>query len=301
MSNDLVKNPFAGLDDRQDESVPTATLQIYQFIEDYLARKEHDTHVNRASAASLCPKRRWFQRNGFKGETLSPRKIVNFTLGDLTEHVVKFFILKGCVGPGKLYSSVDFGTPTGKFTVQGNKVIEIYDQEDLIANIAGIEVTAHADGWGRRNSDGKFELIEVKSAADYGFDSFKENGPGDYLKQAHVNMRTNKGIELGVNETRFFFLRKSTGHLWDRLHFFDTNLFEKIKKEFISANEKKEPQTPYGPVFETFRGKPTGRQVLPFPCGGYCPYTKKCFDNFTVEFKNNKPKYIVKNNEPEFL
>lgn len=293
MSNDLVKNPFAGLDDRQDESVPTATLQIYQFIEDYLARKEHDTHVNRASAASLCPKRRWFQRNGFKGETLSPRKIVNFTLGDLTEHVVKFFILKGCVGPGKLYSSVDFGTPTGKFTVQGNKVIEIYDQEDLIANIAGIEVTAHADGWGRRNSDGKFELIEVKSAADYGFDSFKENGPGDYLKQAHVNMRTNKGIDLGVNECRFFYLHKSTGHLWDRLHFFDTNLFEKIKKEFISANEQKEPQTPYEPVFETFRGKPTGRRVLPFPCGGYCPYTKKCFSRFNVEFKNGRPKYVV--------
>lgn len=292
MSNDVVINPFAALDDRQDANVPTATLQIYEFIADYLARKDKDTHVNRASAASMCFKRRWFQRNGYEGEVISPRKIVNFTLGDLTEHVVKYFILKGCVGEGKLYSAVDFGTPTGEFTVQWNKRITIFDQEHLTADIAGIKVTAHVDGWGKRNSDGKFELIEVKSAADYGFDSFKEDGPGDYLKQAHVNMMTNKGIELGVTGVRFFYLKKNTGHLWDKLFSFNHMLFEEIKLDYLKSNQEEEPETPYKPIFETFRGKPTGRQVLQWMCG-YCPYTQKCHPLAELEFKNDKPKYVI--------
>lgn len=288
---ELVENPFAKWD-RDEPTIPTATLQIYEYIKDSLMRKEKDTNVNRASAASLCPKRRWFQKNGYEGEPLTPRKIINFALGDLTEHMVKYFIKQACVGPGKLYSEVDFGKPVGTFPIQNGYWIDIYEQETSYATIEDIEVSAHADGWGRRNSDGLYELIEVKSAADYGFEDFKVNGPGSYLKQAHVNMMSEKGRELDVVDVRFFYLKKNTANLWDALFKFDKEMWRQIKEDYVTASQDERPETPYRPIFETFRGKQTGKIVLIWICG-YCPYTKECYPTAKLEIKNGKPKYYI--------
>lgn len=279
------------LDERYDPSVPTATREIYSFIDEYLGRSE-STNVNRASAAPMCYKRRWYQKNGYSGEALTPRKIVNFTLGDLTEHTVKFFILKGCTGPGKLYSEVNFGREIGSFTIQNGKEIALYAQETLSAAIGDITVTAHTDGWGKRSSDGKWELIEVKSAADYGYEEFKENGPGDYIKQATVCLLTDKAKELGATEVRYFYLKKNTGHLWDRLHKFDEQVAKDVVEEYKLANQEVEPLAPYRPVAELFRGKPTGKRVLPWQCA-YCPYTTTCHKNAVLEINNGKPKYYI--------
>jgi hypothetical protein len=290
MSNE--ENPWNKFEDKNEPTVPTATLQVYHFIAQYLIREENDTHVNRASSATMCFKRRWYQANGYKATPLTPRKIVNFTLGDLTEKTVLFFIKNGCVGPGKLYSEVNFGEKTGEFEVQG-KVIHTYKQENLTAEVGGITVTAHVDGWGKRNSDGKWELIEVKSAADYGFDSFKENGPGDYLKQAMVNLQTNKAKELGADSVRFFYLKKNTGHLWDQLYNFDENLFKEVIEEYKIASGKELPKTPHTLKQETFRGKPTGRTIAKFPCS-YCPYLRECHGEYDVDFKGQSPIYVFK-------
>lgn len=276
----------------QISDTPTATRMIYSFIDEYLGRSE-STNVNRASSAPRCYKARWYQRKGYEGEKINARAIVNFTLGDLTEHTVKFFIAKACVGEGKLYSKVNFGNPVGSFTVQGGKEIVIYDQETIRADIGGIEVTAHVDGWGKRNSDGRWELIEVKSAADYGFEEFKENGPGDYLKQAAVCLATGKAQELGATEVRYFYLRKMTGHLWDRLHAPTPELFADVIEEFRLANGEVEPRAPYIALPEVFRGKPTGRKAFPFQCA-YCGFIKTCHPKAELEFKNGKPKYYLK-------
>lgn len=293
--SDLKDNPFLKFEDAGEAQIPTATLQVYEFISEYLTR-EKDTHVNRASSATLCPKRRWFQRKGVEGKPITPRKIVNFLLGDLSEKTMNYFVKQGCVGPGKLYSEVDFGTPIGSFNFQ-NKQIEIYKQQDLVANIAGFEVTAHVDGWGKRNIDGKWELIEFKSASNYGFSDFKKEGPGDYLRQATVNLQTNRAQELEAKEVRFFYLRKETGHLWSSVHSITPELIKEVEDGFRIANGEQEPPTPHAPEAETFRGKPTGRMVLGFPCS-YCPYIEKCH-KAEVEFKNDqwlnqRPVYVVK-------
>lgn len=278
-----------------DDSIPTATNQIYDYIAQYLGRVGDDRHVNRASAASRCYKQRWYQRNGFPGEPLTPRVIVNFTLGDLSEHTVKFFIKNGCVGPGKLYSEVDFGNRVGSFPVQGGREIEIFDQPDLLAQIGEINVSAHVDGWGKRNSDGKWELIEVKSAADYGFEEFKEQGPGDYLKQAMVNLQTDRAKELGADGVRFFYIKKNTGSLWDRFFPFDRELASDVATEYQLAASDEEPKAPYVPKIETFRSKPTGRKVLEWRCS-YCPYKQHCYEKrgkLSLEMKNGKPIWVV--------
>lgn len=295
MLETLVSNPHSIWEDRKEERIPSATLQIYNFIATYLARKP-DTHVNRASSASMCFKRRWFQRNGYEATPLTPRKMVNFLLGDLSEKTIQYFIEQGCVGPGKLYSQVNFGKAIGNFTIQG-KPITVYEQENLTARIGELEVTAHVDGWGCRNSDGQWELIEIKSAASYGYDSFIENGPGDYLKQASVNMRTERAKELGVNSVRFFYLRKDTGNIYDRVFNFSEELFQEVTEEYKIANGDEEPVRPYKAKVETFRSKPTGRKVLPWQCG-YCSYTQTCWKEEAVkEFKNGKPLWIYKENQ----
>jgi len=292
----LETNPWAAIEDKPDPLIPTATLQIYQHIDATLTRPK-DTHINRASSASLCYKRRWFQGKGVVGTPLTPRKQVNFLLGDLSERTTLHFIKEGCVGPGKLYSEVDFGEKTGEIHFQG-KTLSIYKQQDLVAQIGPLTVTAHADGWGKRNSDGEWELIEVKSYSNYGFDDFKTKGAKDYLKQSTVNLQTTKAKELGAKSVRFFGLRKETGHLWDRRFEFDPALAFIVEAEYLAALADEEPKTPYQPVAETFRKKPTGRMILPFPCNGYCPYTEKCFSNFTIDWKAGQfgqktPVYVV--------
>lgn len=289
MAETLLDNPWSKFEDKADPTVPTATLQIYKFIETYLGRKS-DTHVNRASSATMCYKRRWYQRNNYESTPLTPRKLVNFLLGDLSEKTMQFFIKQGCVGPGLLYSEVDFGKEIGSFTIQGKK-ISVYEQEDLLAKIGGLDVTAHVDGWGKRNSDGKWELIECKSAADYGFDSFKDGGPGDYLKQAMVNLQTDKAIKLGADSVRFFYLKKNTGHLWDRHFPFDSVLAGEVAEEYKIANGPNLPKTPHMLKNETFRSKPTGRIIAAFPCS-YCGYLKECQGEYEIDFKGQSPKYV---------
>lgn len=289
--SELVENAFSKWEEKPDPTVPKATYEIYNYINEYLGRKP-DTHVNRASSASMCFKRRWFQKNAYPATPLTPRKLVNFLLGDLSEKTMQHFIKEACVGPGKLYSQVDFGKEIGQFTIQGKK-IAVYEQPDLTARVGEIEVTAHVDGWGLRNSDKQWELIECKSAADYGFDSFVSNGPGDYLKQSTVNLMTDKAIELEAKSVRYFYLKKNTGHLWDRVFNFDKDLWRDVIQEYYLANGKEEPRRPHVPQIEKFRGKSTGRKVLFWACS-YCPYTSECWKGeATLEFKNNKPLWVI--------
>ncbi len=286
----LIKNRWAKWEEKQDETVPTATNQIYEFIDDYLKRG-HGT-ANRASSATMCVKRRWYQNQGIEGTPLTPRKIVNFFLGDLTERTLVFFIKEALVGPGKLYSQVDFGEPAGDIEFQG-KPITAYKQKTLMTKIGHLNIPGHADGFGKRNSDGKWELIEIKSAADYGFDEFKETGPGDYLKQSHILMMSDYAIDLGVNDVRFFYLKKNTGNLWDRLFPFDIEIANKAGAEFILADGDVEPDKPFQLAEETYYKKPTGRTVAKFPCS-YCNYLERCQGPYEKEFKSGKPVFVFK-------
>lgn len=298
----LVENPFHLLEDKADRTIPTATLQIYEFIGQVLQKDKSKASLNptnRASSASLCWKRRWFQRKNYAEDALAPRKQVNFLLGDLSERVLLYFISRACVGPGKLYSQVDFGKVKGSITFNGHEM-QIYQQEDLEADLDGIKVSAHADGFGKRNSDGQWELIECKSAANYGFDDFKVKGPKDYLKQACVLMRTNKALKLHVNSVRFFYLRKETGHLWDQLYYFDPLLYQDVVNEFKASNSDTEYPAPY-PLVKEMKGiKGTGRYYATFPCT-YCPYLRHCHGNYEIEWRKDgnfhKPKYFFTKGE----
>lgn len=289
----LVNNPYAQFEDKADVAIPTATLQIYEQIAQELKERE-STDVFRASAANLCVRRRWYQRTGQKGSALTPRKIVNFLLGDLTERVLLHFIKTGCVGDGKLYRKVNLGDTLGSISFQ-SRDLEIYKQKDLSFKIGDQTITGHADGFGLRH-DGKVELIEIKSAADYGFNNFKLKGPEDYLKQSHALMMMDESRRLKIRHVRFFFLRKSTGHLWDRVYEYDEKIAKEVRDEYVRSGEEKIPEDPYGFEPERFRGKETGRKTVGWKCQ-YCSYLSVCKGEYTLEWKTDqfghmKPNYI---------
>ncbi len=319
--DDLVENPYAKFEDRADVHVPSATLQIYKFINEKYGRPEADVNVNRASSATMCPKRRQYQRKGTKGTPLTPRKLVNFMMGDLAEMTMLFFISEACVGSGKLYSEVDFGEVKGEIQIS-DKLVKTYHQKTLTVRIPipanakikvnttpgedfglleeSLAITCHGDGWGKRNSDGKWESIECKSAANWGFQSFQKDGPEDYLKQSHTVMSSEEAKALGVTETRYFYLRKETGHIWDRLVKFDRDIWDNTRQEFLAVMGEQEIKTPFSLIPEmTGRSpnkRPTGRYVAQFPCT-YCPYLETCQGSYKLEWANDqwgnqKPSYV---------
>jgi hypothetical protein len=284
----LVDNPWAKLEEKSDPLIPTGTLQIYQYIADYLKR-DSDNNVNRASAANMCPKRRWYQRKGFEGEAITPRKMLNFLFGDLVERVQLFFIGNGCVGPGKLYSEVDFGESLGSIQFQGKDLI-LYKQKSMSFEFNGLTVTGHADGFGKRNSDGLWELIEIKSASDFGYENFKKKGPEDYLRQSHALMMMNESRLRGVKSVRFFFQKKSTGHTWDQLHKWVDDTGKKVLSDYMVASGEQEPVAPYDFV------EKKGKKALQWYCE-YCPYKRPCKGEFELKWKpdrfgNLRPEYI---------
>jgi hypothetical protein len=298
----VVENPWGRFEEKLDSEIPTATLQVYRQVEkDLMADRQDPANINRASAMNYCERRRWYQKNGEEGTPLTPRKILNFALGDMGEYVVKHFILKGCVGPGKLYSEVDFGEPIGTFTVQ-HKEVTIYTQQTVKAVIGGIEVTGHADGWGKRNADGVWENLEVKTAAPYGYEKFVSDGPQDYLEQAHALMLSDLGKERGVTQTRFFYMNKATGHIWDRVEPLNLDIVAKMEKEIRLANGvdiRPRPKRLAPEPEMTGRKpnkKPTGRTKLLWYCG-YCPYVSTCYKSLVKEFKSGRPVLYVKLDE----
>lgn len=271
-----------------------ASIEIHEWISKDLLKREVGT-ANRASSAPSCVRKRWFQNQGVKGEPMGPRSIIVFAFGDATEHIIKYFIAKACVGPGKLYSEVDFGEKDGTFTIQ-HREFDIYKQETLTYTIGGIPVTAHADGWGKRNSDGRWELLEVKSASFQGFAKFVK-GEASYIKQVHALMMSPKAKELKADTARFFFMNKNNSDIFDRLYPYNPALAYEVDQEFKMAAGPSKPSIPIddpdiGFQEALYRGKPTGKKTLGYKCG-YCEYkTTECFPEAKLDFKSGKPIWL---------
>ena len=302
-------NPFIEDEDKLEKEVPVLSLQVLRYIDEKSQNRDVDKNVFRASASNLCPKRRQLQHEGMRGITTTPRKIINFLFCNITELVWQHYIREACVGPDKFYSEVDFGKEIGRFSVQGDDII-IYEQQTLKTRIDDLEITCHADGWGRRNSDGEWELIEIKSASNFGYDDFKKKGPLNYLNQAHTTMMSDKAGDLGAKEVRFFYLRKETGHPWDRAFLFDESIWKNVKDEIVKISRHEISVPPYSLIDyfplesvdgkkKRVRSKVAKGKTAPFPCHGYCPYTEVCHGQYEVEwnvgqFGMYKPLYIFK-------
>jgi hypothetical protein len=278
----MLKNPFTDRDYAAEQFLSEGVREIYNYVDQNLVDRQDERNVLRASAAPICVRRRWLQAKGFKGHRMAPRSIVNFMLGDLFEYAMKFLVIKANVGPGRLYKEVKFGDKLGSFVLQGRE-FEIHKQRDLSFRVGPLTITGHYDGLGKRNIDDKWELIEFKSASNFSFEKFRKEGPTDYIPQATALMLSDELVSLGVTECRYFYGRKSSGHLIDRVIKFDSAVASKVKEDYLVTMWPVAPEPPHSLLYERHHGTLTGRKVAKvFPCG-VCPYinTKHCHDGLT--------------------
>jgi len=283
------------IDDKVDGTVPTCSQLIYDYVKE--TREGYDTNIYRASSASQCSRRLWYQKRGTQGaRDIAPRTALNFLQGDIGELTIKSFIKAALVG--KFYSEVDFGILKQNLMVN-KREIEIYEQQTVETQGDGFDILGHVDGWGKRLSDGAWELIEVKTASNWGYKEFVEGSPGEYLYQANVLLYSNKGKELNATGVRFYYLRKETGHIYDKFYPKDESKKNEALQKFLQAGRDAPPPRSYLLEEETVRRNPTGRfTCCSYPCG-YCPYLQHCHGEFEVEMKANQfgqytPKYIFK-------
>lgn len=293
----MFENKWAKNDNSAQMELPEGTFNIYEGIDKDFNTGELDSNVNRGSAANGCVRQRWYKKNGYEAKGMAPRAYINFGLGDASEHIIKYYISRYCVGPGKLYKQVYFGKECGEFTIQ-HRSIKKHEQLEsswkyLDDNQEEQEVVCHFDGLGQLQ-DGTIELIEIKSASSFGFTTFKKEGPEDYLNQAHSYMMTDLCVEKKVKRVRFFYIRKETGHIFDRQFPYNVALALEVKRGYYDAT-RKEPPRQLSLVDVKYRGKPTGKKKLSWKCE-YCPYIEVCRPEYEVSytkdrFGNQKPVY----------
>lgn len=268
-----------------------ATVEIFEWAREILGRKEVGT-ANRCSSADACVRQRWMQNHGIQGEPMLPRSLLVFATGDMVEHVMKYLIAQANVGPNKLYSEVDFGKKDGTFTIQ-HREFDIYKQEDLTFTInSELTISGHADGWGRRNSDGQWELIEIKSSSFQGYLKFLK-GETNYRKQLQALMMTNKAQALKVKSVRLFYMNKNTSDIFERSYEFDGLMGDEIKIEYLLTNKDEMPDIPDAPDIGPEIDKKTGKTKLGWRCS-YCDYKKNCFPTMIIEYSSaGKPMMVL--------
>lgn len=280
-----------------DELFSEGASQIMEGIASDLAKAPKDIYVDRASSATRCVRERWLKRRGVEGEPLQPRMALVFKYGHLVEPYYKMLVEKYCVGPGKLYSEVDFGKRTRFIEIDGDKIWE-YEQETVITKIGELSITGHCDGWGRRNSDGEWEIMDFKSAANIGYDKFVAGEIPDYERQLTTLLLSEKNEERKAKSFRLWYWRKETEHLFDRPFTIELEVIKKVKREFIIAAGEAEPAPPYELTKELVYNRSTksydetGRLIIPnYPCG-YCAFKAHCFSDVSREFKSGKPVWV---------
>jgi hypothetical protein len=281
-----MNNIFDPLEDQAD----LAIQMIYPALR-VLARDKSTSGLEsilRASSSGKCSRALWYKKNNYEEETINPRAIINFALGDLTEHLYKNLVRENMVGPLKLYKELVLGKETGEFYSQG-RMFKAYEQETWSFDLDYLgetqKVTAHADGYGLRN-DGVWELFDFKSSSNFGFMSFLKDGPVDYLPQAHTLMMTNEARELNIKEFRFYYLKKDTGHIASRLIKYDKEIEKKVINNFKEAIGINRPKIPYSPLIDKKLGK-----VLPWQCS-YCGFKDHCF-KYKTEIVSGRQKNVV--------
>lgn len=288
--NKTVKVAVKTMDDFLALPEPSPLGDIHQYLES--SQKEREADVCRASSAPRCVRQRWFLAKGRAPKPLDWRALSVFMTGDLVELKMVNAIVSGCVGPDKFYAEVDFGKRAGSVFLNGRDYAT-FAQETLEIDAGnGLKISGHADGWGKRNHDGQWELIEIKSSSNRGFRDFEKGIVPNYEKQAATLLQSSKAKKLGATECRFFYERKETSHIADMLICPSEELIEEVMSEFHQSISNDMPDIPERLLVDD--GEP-----LNWECS-YCPFVDTCRSDYSISFQGNtkkKPVYLKEGDE----
>jgi ribosomal protein L44E len=234
----------------------------------------------RMSGGGHCARKQWYGYQGEQGEALSPRTINTFLMGDICE-----------VGISTLARLAGW-----KFKTAGVEHNEVQTQIEIIPHRGDAPqepflIKGHVDDILIVPEEEKIYAVEYKSASEYSYKDFETNGLSEsfgYRSQVSLYLDA-----LGLDEAIVVYMCKNTGHICDRVVKKDTSLIQQAKENWRKIlNYPEAADRKFDSVPETFRKKPTGRQVLPYQCS-YCQFVKQCRPDAVLEFSCGKPVFVV--------
>lgn len=250
---------------------------------------------------------RYSLESPFPPETMNPRALLTFHLGDMVEDSVKAWIKRA-----------------------GSKFMPLSPPKDRVSiHVAEKEISGHPDGL-YQEQDGSLSLVSIKSINTLGFDRVEREGP----PYEAVCQDTAYMAGLGIYKTRFLYYNKNTSHIADDwVVEFSPELYTEITNRWarvIGANVENLPEREYQPEAETEwvrglkgykAGRPdpgpsgfildtdgkrvtevkqngywreTGRKILQYPCS-YCVFKQACYGEKLkpVEIEGSTPTWVV--------
>lgn len=241
----------------------------------------------------------------FEAETLQPRALMVFHLGDMVEASLKAWLAKAQV------SFIPLAPPNDRVCIK----------------VDGVEIYGHPDGL-FQEPDGSLSLVSIKSSNTRGFDRVERDGPS----YEHVCQETAYMAALEIYKARYLYYDKNTSHIGDDwMVEFSPALYSEIVarwRRVIHARPDSLPEREHQaePETEWVRGlkgykvgttdcnaitkdgdgkvvtevksngyhRQTGRSVLPWQCS-YCPFKKPCWgESLTMEIDGDSPVWLVK-------
>jgi hypothetical protein len=281
--------------------------------EEVKAREEVERgHPLRLSASGACARKLAYQRfnwearragkpEPFPEESLNPRALLVFHLGDMVEASLKAWIVK---------TEILYGQPGARVTLR------------IVVDGHTYEIHGHLDGMIQEpGQEMTLCVLEIKSINPRGFDRLDTEGPDyAYLCQVTGYMRS-----LGLTRARILYENKATSHLDEWVVEYSPELMQEIEERFASvirATPENLPDREYQPEVETewVRGtkgliglkaenmdstghriterkqngywRETGRLILGYPCS-YCSQKGSCWPTAKLEAEDGTPTWIV--------
>ena len=233
-------------------------------------------YLRMSALGQPCPRKLWFDVNldhdDELSEKLSGDTKLKFMYGDLTEELVLLVA-----------------------SIAGHRVEGVQG----VCEINGVK--------GHRDAIIDGELIDVKSASQFGFLKFKdhkleEDDPFGYMIQIMCYLFSSQDDPLLVNKDRASFLAfdKQSGKMcldtYDKPSWFD-KIPELVEKRKLQVNQKDLPDRGFEPVPD---GK-SGNMKLPMNCS-YCARKFRCHDNIRTFVSSRGPVYLTEvKREPRML
>lgn len=244
-----------------------------QLMED----REDKPGTLRMSAGGQCVRKQWYNYTGAVGEPLSGRTLATFLTGDMLEVGLSML--------GRLAGFQLMGKPNGEDEIE----------------IDGVK--GHPDDILYVPSEKKYYLIEYKTMSEYSYRKFEKDGLDDswgYFTQASLYCEA-----MGIEEFILIGLCKNTGHICDKVYKKHYNYIARAKGRWETIkNATSAPGREFDPIQEEVYNRktksydPTGRMTVPIQCQ-YCAFLQShCHPNIEVEFKGEKPQFILPSSQP---
>ena len=247
---------------KADDSIDVETIieefgeSMKSILRDNVLKVREDKRTLRMSNIGRKDRFLWYVHKGMSQEKMKPSTLMKFLYGHATEELVLALV-----------------------KLSGHKVTH----QQHLAEVSGIK--------GSMDCMIDDILIDVKTAAPFGFKKFKEGGLRWDDPFGYIDQLRGYAASLDVQEGGWLVIDKTNGHLCTHFENFehDEPITERIEhlKEVVEREERPEQ------CYELVADGKSGNTKLAMECS-YCVYKQHCFPNMKVFAYSTGPRFLAK-------